>query len=316
MRGWIGGLIGLGLVALGLPASGCGGKTDEPAELRLKLRAGDRFHLRRTLEQEMTHRPRGVETKLKQKFGAEYAVEVRSAGADGTAELAVQYYRLTYELDGPDGRIEFDSSAPPDVIPPPARMFAATAGHSLTALLGPDGTVREVRGGDELFAMLSATLDLAEGAARDRARESWRQQVGEAALTEDLELALRVLPPRAVRPGQTWTTQVVLSTIQATATRQFTLKSLEGGVATIDFTARLAPIPNAPASETEGMRMTTEVSGTQQGTCRVDSSSGLLRSATWTQEVKGKVSSMLAGRTSVWPMTGTGTVSVVCEVRP
>ena len=70
---------------------------------------------------------------------------------------------------------------------------------------------------------------------------------------------------------------------------KFTLQKREGGVATIAATASIKPDPNAPPMDTQGMKMKFDVSGSREGTIRMDEATGLIRMNRARQELNGQL---------------------------
>jgi hypothetical protein len=257
-------------------------------DLRLRLQQGQSFGVLWTMEQEITQQLPQFEQKMSQTIRMGYTHDVLQIDAAGAAVMTCTYHSVFCKLDGPMGVVEYDSSNPPDFVPPAARGFAALIGESFTATIAADGTVTDIQGVGQMLDRMVERLELPPGPMGDSLKGQLRRQFGDQALREGLERMMAIYADRPVVVGDSWTKQVALSVgMPMILENAWTLKDRRDGMAIIDLRSSVKPNPEAPPLEMGPMKIRYALSGEQTGIIEIDEATG------WT--VRGKLTQHFSG---------------------
>ncbi|MBN1950533.1 MAG: hypothetical protein JW801_04975 [Bacteroidales bacterium] len=144
-----------------------------------------------------------------------------------------------------------------------------------------------------LAAMQSGILqgiDSLKGPMAAGIQERAKMLVEESALKGMIESVTVYLPGREVKTGETWDILMDLSSGGMTmgTTTTFKLQDIEKGVAVLssDIVIESKPVP----METNGMKITPDISGLGKSTLNVDTGTGWIVSGTARQQMKGELS--------------------------
>jgi hypothetical protein len=177
--------------------------------------------------------PGGGEMTVEQSITQIMRITTEDVAADGTATLRQTFEAVKMEMNGPMGRVVYDSSAPDKTSNPMAaamgKVMGALVGESIIVVTTPDGTVRRVEGASRILekVMQSAASDPASAAAA----QGLKSMLSDEALKGTLAQSFSKLPADPVKPGDTWTGQLamgneIMGRIAGVST--FTLKAIEG----------------------------------------------------------------------------------------
>ena len=273
-------------VATSVPA-GAQSPTDK-LELRLRLKQGETYRLKTTIEQRITQTAGANRQDTEQTFALGYAMTVESVTESGDMKVATKYDSILFRQKGPTGGVEFDSANPPKQVPQPARPFAALLGLGFKMTLTPAGRVTAVEGLEEMFAEMVRRLELPEGPAKAAVQKVLAEQFGQDAMKQNLQNMFALYPETPVAVGETWQRRVVVNKgfpilIEGT----YALKERAGGVARIEIKAAVSPNDAAGPVDLGTGKMSYDLRGEQRGTAEVDEATGWTRALTTEQELSG-----------------------------
>ena len=257
-------------------------------ELRLRLKQGETYRLKTTVEQKIDQTVGDKRKEIEQTLGLGYGLTVESVDGDGNVKVATKYDSVLFRQKGPGGVVEYDSANPPRQVPPPARPFAALAGLGFRITITPAGKVTKVEGLDEMFAEMVRRLELPAGPARAAVQKVLAEQFGQEAMKQQLQNMFAIYPDKPVAAGESWQRRVVVSKgfpIEIEAT--YTLKGRSGGVARIETKATISPNDAAGPVELGTGKMSYELRGEQRGVAEVDEATGWTRSLATQQTLTG-----------------------------
>ncbi len=126
-------------------------------DLRPKFEVGDQTRYTMELEAAMSVGTTGeqgaMRQTLKQEIGFTLKVKDARPEADATVDLVFDRYKLAAE--SPMGKMEFDSAQPADKdgANPLAAALRPIVGSTLTMTVAPDGTIKQITGGERLAAL-------------------------------------------------------------------------------------------------------------------------------------------------------------------
>lgn len=170
-------------------------------------------------------------------------------------------------------------------------------GKSFTAVVGPKGTVSNVRGmdatarevADKLLAVfqkemaeskdipapLKAQLSVAMREIELMMRKMIRQQLGDGAMRDQLVGVFSMYPETPVRKGAEWTkSYAVEAPVPMSVAENWKLVERANGIAKLGFTSAVTSNPNAPMMEVMGTKVTVTVNGQVTGTAEVEEATG------------------------------------------
>lgn len=284
------------LVAFGLLFCGHAWAQTEKLELRLRLKQGEVYRLRTTIDQRINQGGGANPQATEQTFAVVYSMTVEGVDAAGNMNVATKYEAVLFRQKGPAGAVEYDSANPPKQVPQAARPFAALAGLGFRSTITPAGRVTGVQGLEAMFSELVRKLDLPEGPARAAAQKALAAQFGEEAMKQNLQNLFGLFPDAPVDVGQSWRRRVAIDKgVPFVIDGTHTLKSRAGGVARIEVKATLTPNDDAAPVDLGTGKMSYELKGEQTGTAEVDEATGWTRKMTTTQQLGGTLRFQGAG---------------------
>jgi len=302
------GLLAAPALAADAPAKG------EKVQLRLHLEKGKTYRIKMAIQQEITQTIQGNKMDIAQTMGMEYTFDVSEVKDDGTMTVKVTYRTVQMKMDGPTGKVDYDSSDPPDEIPKAARGLAALVGQSFTLDLTPQGRVTRVEGIDAVLANMIQKLDLPDGAMKTMMESQLKKQFGDKAMRETMEQLMAMYPAKPVGIGDSWTMNVELSkSFPLKMENTYVLKDRKAGVAILDVKSVLTSDPKAPPMKMGPISISYDLKGTQQGQAEMDEATGWTLSSTLTQEFSGKMTMEGApGMTEPlsWPVTAKSEITL------
>jgi hypothetical protein len=263
---------------------------DGKLELRLRLKQGETYRVRTTVEQKINQTTGPNQQATEQTIGVGYSIVVDAVDGAGNMKVTTNYDSVLFRQKGPSGLVEYDSVAAPKQVPPAAKAFAALAGLRYGATLTPAGQVTAVEGLDAMLADMVRNLDLPEGPTKAAVQKVLAEQFGEDAMKRNVQNMFALYPEQPVAVGDAWQRKLVVAkgfpvVIEGT----YTLKAREAGVATVDVKATLSPNEAAGAVELGTGKMSYDLTGEQSGTVQIDEATGWTRALTTEQVVSGTI---------------------------
>ncbi len=113
------------------------------------------------------------EVKLEQNMSQVLRITAEDVAADGTATLRQTFESVKMEMNGPMGRVSYDTAAPSSIANPMVQamrqILTGMVGASITIVQAPDGSVRKVEGATKVMDQIakSAQSDPAAAAAAE-----------------------------------------------------------------------------------------------------------------------------------------------------
>jgi Family of unknown function (DUF6263) len=181
----------------------------------------------------VTGMPGISEVKLEQNMTIVLRITVEDVAADGTATLRQTFESVKMEMNGPMGRVSYDTAAPSSIANPMVQamrqIFTGMVGASITIVQAADGSVRKVEGATKVMDQITKSAQSDPAAAA--AAQGMKSILSDEAVQATLEQSFSKLPAAAVQPGETWQAQLAMGneTVGRVAGDvKFTLKAVEG----------------------------------------------------------------------------------------
>jgi uncharacterized beta-barrel protein YwiB (DUF1934 family) len=260
------------------------------ATLRYQWKQGEPVTYKTTLKTDST--VSGVagmgDVTLNQTMTQRIKLMPAAVAPDGTVTLQQTIEAVSVEMTTPMGKIAFDSGDPSsgqdEASAALAQVFGGIVGATLSVTMAPSGAIQRIDGVQRVLDKVTQNLPQ-ERAALQMAL-SLKSVLSEAAIRASLEQSFPRMPPQPVKAGDSWTAQISLGSDVAgkiAGTQTLTLKSIEGGVATIDVALALKQ-ETAPPMGPSGMIVKLGDSrGT--GTLAFDVAAGRIRAASMTTDM-------------------------------
>lgn len=166
--------------------------------LRYQFKEGDKlpYVMEQKMDMKMNAMGQDIEMKMTQVIDLTW--NVGAVDKDGKAKVAQRFERIRFNMDGPTGKVEFDSKDGKEPEGPVGRiigpMFQAMVGSEISMTMDPQGRFSDVRLSEKLT---EAFKKLPAGAAMGDmfSEEGLKRMVGQGSL---------VLRDKPVVKGDTW----------------------------------------------------------------------------------------------------------------
>lgn len=277
------------MIAFGLTIS-LGTVNGKDLELRLRLKKGDSYSLKMTVDQKTFQTVMGQKHDMAQTIGFGYVFDVNDVAKDGTAMIKFTFKSSYFKQQGPTGTIEYDSSNPTDTDHPMAKTFASIMGQSLTMQVTPKWHVKEIKGCDEMINHILEQLDLPEGPTTDQIVKSIKDQFGDKAFKEIWQQMMNIYPEKPIAIGDFWSRRFAYSMgVPMIIENAWILKERKNGIAFIDVNSKIKSDPDAGPVKMGNMTLTYDVTGDQNGTLELLEATGWIIRAKLIQKLSGMV---------------------------
>jgi hypothetical protein len=268
----------------------------DKVDLKLRLKAGDSHEMKMVQTQDIAQTVNGMEMKMKQTQEMVMTLDCTSVDANGNMDLKMVYKSMKMSMEGPMGKMQYDSGNPNTVGPntPPqekmmAGMFSAMVGSQFQMKVKPTGEVTNITGMSEMMQKMKDKLKSNPDAAA--AEGVLDKMFDEKQLKELTGNMMNMYPAQPIAIGESWydiKTMNFMMPIDIDTT--YMLKSVKDDIAAIDMVAKLdMGDPNKPLVSDPNMKMSMQMSGTINGTNEVDMKNGLTKKGDMTMNFSGVV---------------------------
>lgn len=268
--------------------------------VELSLRVGDRFPLRKTVDQQLTQpSPDGKGVSTSRSFLElllALTVEELRTGPEvpaddprrGFKRLSVRYSRVRFEQQLVDHTIRYDSASPPTQVPIEALGYHGLANNSFQFWMDGDNQIREMIGFD---AFIDRCLEPVSPAKREQVRAMLVASSGADGVANFVDDSIGLLPGTAVREGDSWSrSRTVLQPVPLRVDNRYTLRQFEKDRASVEVVGAIRPsLTFRPADSQERDVEVNVRKGHVFGHCLVDRRTGLPVEATVNQEMEMRV---------------------------
>ncbi len=245
------------------------------AALQLSLQSGERFPMRKIVEQELKQASlNGVPQISRSRLELLLAISVEEVQPDHT-QLRVIYDRVRYSHEVAGELVEYDSTAPPAQIPAAVMAYHGMVSDGFSFVLGADNQIASVIGFREF---LERCLQHVPENQRQRVMLDIEASSGEKGIADFVDNTIGLLPADVDKVlGDTWKKdrhigKPVPMQIQTT----YTLKDLNNGFAVVSIGGEITPSTSLgqSANANENVRVTVK-GGHSHGQCTLFLDSGL-----------------------------------------
>ncbi len=324
------------LVAVVCPAA------QDKVDLKLRLKAGEKYDMKMTSTQKMTQLFMGQEQTSNQTNEMVMSMNCLSVDANGVMDIEATYKYMKMTMDGPMGRIEYDSRNPkptgpnepdkqnsnnilssflrgginsgiiggqyPGISSGASFMSGGLAGLCIDVLAGQLAKTAEKTGEEEATAGLS-----------DIASKKFRMKMTPTGETTTTSFTTGVIfPTNPVGVGDTWhTTSTINPNMPTNLSNTCVLKNRKDGIAYIDTVTKMDMGDSSKAIKTDpNNKVSTQMSGTINSANEIDEKTGLLRKSNMTTNISSVTKmeanpQMPKGMTTSMTITGNTVVEMI-----
>ncbi len=244
------------------------------SQLKLKLKPGDRFPLRKVVEQELNQDSlSGSANRIHTRLELLFAISVVDK-ADDRTKLQVRYDQVKYSHRIGEELLEFDSTRPAGNLPVSVKAYQAMVGDGFSFWIGKENQIVSVDGFTEF---LNRCLQNVPESDRSNVVLGIEAGSGESGIANFIDNSIGLLPYGGVhKPGDSWERPSHIGRpVPMHVNTQYTLKQLDPHLATIAIRGQITPSTTMTAQDAQtGVRVTVR-GGETQGSCTIFRETGL-----------------------------------------
>jgi len=263
-------------------------QTPQSIQMRLNLNQGEMYQIRVVNEQEITQLVEGKAEVIHQTLGLGYTYQITEVQSNGDCWIAVLYNWVLYEQQTSLGEISYDSSDPPDLVPPEALGYKALLGNGFSIQITPRGKILEVLGLEEMQSNMIDDMGITDEATRKEMEQVLQDLYSIEAMKDQLKGLPFEYPEHPIQVGEPWsdsseTTVIVPLHIENT----YTLRDVQDGIATIIASSIITPDLDAEPTDFGDFTVRYEISGSQELTITMDLEKGWQTDSVGEQKLSG-----------------------------
>lgn len=274
----------------------------EAVLLRYHFQEGQTFRIVTTTESETSHTFQSMEQSVEQSMTQGTLMEVLSVDAEGAARIRYTTESVRVSMKTPMGLLEYDSSQPDATVPQALRPFALNAGVTYLMTMTPDGSVRDVTGGEELLERMLDGMSLPPGMTKESVREDMEAQFGDEAMARSLAQNFSGYPADAVAVGDSWTRVGRMPGIPLVMETVSTVTGRGAGTVTVSAESTLSS-DGESVMAMAGVAQRYEVTGTSSGVTEIEAATGVYLRMRAEMTMNGSVTISASGRDMTIPMS-------------
>ena len=256
--------------------------------LKYNLKVGNTYKLKTTADQTIEMTMMGQQQNVKNKIEGVIFLKVVAANEKATT-FDTWYDKLKMSIETGMGSMNMRSDSVQETNPG-SKMLNAMMNKHFTVKMLTNGEITEVSGSEKMMEDAYSAVTGLDESQMAMMKESIKQFGSKDALKGSLETSLRCLPEKPVSIGDSWTSQVELSSaLSATVNTTWKLSGREAGVATLEGKSILKSKDNGPAQNISGIPIKYNIKGEQQILSKIDEKTGWVIESTINQEISGEM---------------------------
>ncbi len=256
--------------------------------LKYNLKVGNTYKLKTTADQTIEMTMMGQQQNVKNKIEGVIFLKVVAANEKATT-FDTWYDKLKMSIETGMGSMNMRSDSVQETNPG-SKMLNAMMNKHFTVKMLSNGEITEVSGSEKMMEDAYSAVTGLDESQMAMMKESIKQFGSKDALKGSLETSLRCLPEKPVSIGDSWTSQVELSSaLSATVNTTWKLSGREAGVATLEGKSILKSKDNGPAQNISGIPIKYNIKGEQQILSKIDEKTGWVIESTINQEISGEM---------------------------
>ena len=245
------------------------------AELKLALNPGDRFPLRKVVEQELKQSSLNGQPQIsRSRLEMMLAITVDEV-RDGRTLMRVKYDRVRYSHEVAGELLQYDSTAPPAEIPAPVSAYHGMVGDGFAFWIGSDNQIAEIVGFREF---VERCLSHVAPEGRQQALRDVEASAGEKGIADFVDNTIGLLPYDQQKVlGDTWEkTRRIARPIPMQIDTTYTLAAFNDDTAEVTVGGTITPSTTLGGDDRDDASVRITVTGGRSsGRCLLYRDSGL-----------------------------------------
>ncbi|MFT3748118.1 MAG: DUF6263 family protein [Agriterribacter sp.] len=259
---------------------------------RFRLNPQDKSTYRYMLynDSEITMEVNGNETNSTNNAAAETSYTVNKDSTDNLI-FSIRYDKITIHTKKGNTETYADADNAALSTNPVDKMLAILKQADITAIVGLNGEVKNIKGYKELGDKMTAGFAANDIYGKNAARSQWEKLIGGNIFQGGIDKLFNTLPDSTVKPGDSWSaTSKQSGEIPVKIQSVFTLKKIENNIAIIQSAGDIISIDAAPGNELANIKG--DIKGTQKGTMELNIKTGMIIKNDISTKIEGTIQSM------------------------
>ncbi len=290
----IGLVVLLSVISVG---SDCFAAAVDKIDLKLNLTAGQKFGSKTTVYQKTSQTVMEQAIATTQDITIEIVSEVLAVDAENIATVKTTYksFNAKGSVSSPGGSFEYDSANPDESAENPqavmmSQMFKNMSGAEFVVKLSNKGEIVAIEGFDKMLEKMFSAMEDPELAKA--MGDMMKNFMSEDKLKEMNSGMFAAFPDGAVSIGDMWDDIISLggADMPIDVDTTYMLKERKDGTAVLGVTSKMdMGNEDSKLIEIEGMKMNMQLTGTQNGTMKLDEATGWVIGGETTMSFSGSV---------------------------
>ena len=259
-------------------------------DFKFQPRAGSKYEVRMTTNSLTGQEMMGQKMEVKSLTEMVMLYDIQSAASDTAKTIKVTFKSLKSKQSA-NGQETVTDTNNPDTSNAVTKMMHAMMGSEFVVTMNSEGEVREVKGMNGLLPRIIAASNNTDEVTKEQMVAGMKNFMSDEILKNMMEQSFKIFPGNKVKTGDSWRKMMVIAKpMPMNIDSKFTLKDADGKLAKVNVASVITP--GQGGMEMMGMKIETEMSGTQSGSMDIDMETGMTISSDITQKVGGKMKAM------------------------
>jgi hypothetical protein len=256
------------------------GEPEREVDLKLTLRVGERFPLKKTIAQTLVQESPHGDITSTSNLAMTFAITI-DREEEGRRLFDVKYQRVTYSHELLGERVSYDSANPPATLPESLQVYKGLVDNGFKFWLGAKNRIVEVEGFDAFlkrcvrFAPLNRQAILLEHIVSTQRDEGFSNFVDDSIGLLPYKTGATGVESR-VKEGEKWTLRKqIMRPLPMSIHTTYTVVELRDDIALIEIYGTIFPVKSTDDRGSNTREVITLEQGHSIGSCIIDLKTGL-----------------------------------------
>ena len=259
-------------------------------KLFYQLKAGDQFKYEKSVSQDIVQEMMGQAQNTKAFTSLTYGFNVKEVAVNGDMTMDVALVGFAMSSSNPMGEMKY-SSVTDTVVPDFAKSMVVTMNEVYTFILSPLGKISDVKAPDGIVEKVNKVLESLGGVQMQIASGAAAIAAGADGFRQTLEGMIMTFPEEGAQVKTPWEAESKTNLMIAFKTKtKYELVKSSKDSNEIKVTAQISQDPDSPPMEIQGMNITYELLGANDGNMFLDPMTGFINNSEITTSISGTIS--------------------------
>lgn len=256
-------------------------------EFTFKLEKGKIYQQTTNVESETIQTVQGTQMSTKNSVSANTYMELKDEG-DTTNIYDVWYGGISMKIEGMGMNQSFSSDTTElESVDAVSRILSSLIDQKFQATINLSGRVNYV---DNLENIIENAVGN-ESSQTDMMKDQIMASFGDGGFAKNIEMSTNIVPDKPVKIGDTWQVQQYTNTgLPLIIVNNYTLKSVNDGIATISIDGSLSVDPKNAKTSIQGLDAVYFMDGSRTGELNLEIETGWLVDADFKDDIVGSIS--------------------------